>query len=290
MSRSGRKGSYTNYKSYGYSGGGYSGGGYKDADFIGIEWEPVYPGKFDNNEIFQPLDGEVINDNFAVQFQVDKDQFDVAAALSLDGEAFAEVAGGLTLAIGAEPATAAAIAATIGDYDLVAAVELEGYAKAGDHPGYARNFFVDDEVEAYIALINDGGTPTDHTDDEVALAIGVEVELTKKGARKFDALFDGGRPFDATVMSAMSGMSSSQMDRFIDEIEITIDVNTYDPLIGLIGDALEEAAIDLSGFGDALASTGIDIEVEFGSVEPSKWAANAIDDLLTTVNEIPMYS
>lgn len=83
----------------------------------------------------------------------------------------------------------------------------------------------------------------------------------------------------------MSSMSSSQMNRFIDEIEITIDVNTYDPLIGLIGDALEEAAIDLSGFGEALASTGIDIEVEFGSVEPSKWAHEAIHELLATVNE-----
>ena len=293
MSRSGRKGSYTNYKSYGYSGGGYSGGGYKDADFIGIEWEPAYPGKFNNNTVYKPFEnfdlpfipealGNALEDKFAVQFQIEEDQFDVAAAYSLDGLANDELALLVGEAIGLDISTIEAFALINQNYDVVAAVELEGYAKEGYHDGYARNFIVGDDIEAYVALINDNGTPTYHGDDSQALGIAVDVELTKKGANKFDALFDGGRNI-GNALSMLQSMSSSQLNKFVEEIEITIDVDSTDPLIPVLGDALSQLAPALAGFGDAFA--GIDIEVEFGSVEPSKWAHEAIHELLATVNE-----
>jgi hypothetical protein len=285
MSRGGRKGSYSNYKSYkSYS---YSGGDYKDADFVGIEWDPAYPGKFDNNTVYQPFagQGEGLGDKFAVQFQVDKDEFEVAAAYSFDGVENDLLAVGIGEALGLDPQIAADLIALPNDnYDLVAAVELEGHAKEGEHDGYARNFIVGDEIEAYVALINDNGTP-DHSDDTNAFAIEVEVELTKKGANKFDALFDGGRNI-GNALSMMQSMSSSQLNRFVEEIEITIDVDTTDPVIPILGAALSELAPQIVGLvGDAF--DGIDIEVEFGSVEPSKWAHEAIHELLATVNTQP---
>jgi hypothetical protein len=131
-----------------------------------------------------PNPAVALNDT-RVAFDVSKDEFKVAAGYSFGASDTDTLLGLLNTALDGTPIDIpdniiSELQALNDRYDIFASLEVEGKAKAGSNPSYARNFIVDDEAEIYLGLVHDNGTPLDHSDDTTIAELGIEVELTKK--------------------------------------------------------------------------------------------------------------
>ena len=320
MSRGKRSGSYSgSYGSKGSYSGSYGSKGSYGSSFHGIEWVlqgESTPGFYDNfdpydtSTIYQPIDFpatitvtpfpnalpgfsvdvpnplEVLND-IAVTFDVSKKEFQVAAGYSLGSNSadgyFQDIADSLAGSpFEVDAGLLSSFLSTNDNYDIFTSLEVDGYGKAGSDPKYAKNFIVDDEFEIYLGIIDGGKDPLSHVDDVTVAELSVEVELTKQGRRKFDILFDGGREFEA-FFTALESLSVADLNKYIDEIEITYEINAKDPLVALLQQGAMSQLGVLAGLSN-LPELKFDIEIEAGEVAPSKWAHEAFHAFIPVIN------
>ena len=232
-------------------------------DLVGIEWLPVganTTGDYKNysptdpNTIYRPLGGPL-----AVAHDISREEFEVAAALDIEATGFFS-----------DIATVPAPEFSPNNYDLVGSLSAEGYAKDADNDGYAESFFTD-EVEVFLGLINENGTPENFADDKVVGAVEVEIDFK----RKVDILLNGG----ADIKEVMASLSEAGLLSLIKGIDITYYGDTTDPLVA----CLAEIAV---GIGEVIADAippqlASLIEIEAGDPHASDWAKSTFNALRT---------
>ena len=279
---------FDNFDPYDTNGpGGTNSTIYQPIDFPATITITPFPTALPNFTLDIPNPLEVLND-IAVTFDVSKKEFKVAAGYSFDSSSaddYADTIAGLLDGTEFELPTGllADFKAANDDYDIFASLEVDGYGKAGSDPKYAKNFIVDDEFEIYLGLVDQGADPLSHADDVTVAELNIEVELTKKGRRQFDILFDGGREFGA-FFTALESLSVADLNKYIDEIEITYEINVAnDPLVALFQTGVGSQLAALAGLSN-LPELKFDIEIEAGRVAPSKWAHEAFHAFIPVIN------